>query len=224
MPEQPIMSMAEANAMLTAPGQMFEIEEIDIGGVATKVWKGAPPTLRAVFDMTLAHGDATFLVYEDERLTFAEHYRQAATLARRLREEFGIETGDRVAIAMRNLPEWVIAFWAAAAAGAVVVPLNAWWTGDELAYGLENSGSKIAFVDTERAGHLKHFLDGLDGLRTVVVADEARGDNPATASAKEITFARALGDVAPDASPPDVAIGAEDDATIFYTSGTTGRP
>ena len=123
-----------------------------------------PPSLRTVLDMSLAHGDATFLVYEDERTTFAEHYRIACTLAHRLRTTFGVEPGDRVAIIMRNLPEWVMAFWAAAIAGAIVVPLNAWWSGEELRYGLEDSGSKVAFVDTERVGRIRPFLGGLSTL------------------------------------------------------------
>ena len=104
------------------------------------------------------------MVYEDERTTFAEHYRVACTLAHRLRDEFGIAKGDRVAIVMRNIPEWVMAFWAAAAAGAIVVPLNAWWSGEELRYGLEDSGSKVAFVDTERAERIRPFLGGLSSL------------------------------------------------------------
>ena len=106
------MSIAEANEALTAPGQLFEMEELDIRGVPTRTWRNAPPSLRAILDMSLAHGDATFLVYEDERTTFAEHYRIACTLAHRLRSTFGIAQGDRVAIIMRNLPEWVMAFWA----------------------------------------------------------------------------------------------------------------
>ena len=69
------MSIGEANAQLTAPGQIFEMEVVDIRGVPTRIWKNAPPTLRSVFDMSAAHGDATFVVYEDERTTFAEHYR-----------------------------------------------------------------------------------------------------------------------------------------------------
>jgi len=108
--DMPSMTIAEANAALTAPGQLFEMEELEIRGVPTRAWKHAPPNLRAVMDMSLGHGEAVFLVYEDERTTFAEHYRAACTLAHRLRSTFGIEQGDRVAIIMRNLPEWVIAF------------------------------------------------------------------------------------------------------------------
>ena len=229
------VSIAEANATLTAPGQIFEMEELTIRGVPTRTWKNAPPSLRAVLDLSLQHGDATFLVYEDERTTFAEHYRIACTLAHRLQHAFGVEPGDRVAIVMRNLPEWVMAFWAATLAGAIVVPLNAWWSAEELHYGLEDSGSKIAFVDQERAARLRPVLGDLDGFTTLIVADEHRSSSAGTppdviAAAEGSTpfsewpFSAALGEIDGDASPPDLTLDPEDDATIFYTSGTTGRP
>ena len=232
--DSPSMSIADANAALTAPGQIFEMEERDIRGIPTRTWKNAPPNLRAVIDMSLAHGDAVFLVYEDERTTFAEHYRIACTLAHRLRTTFGVEQGDRVAIIMRNLPEWVMAFWGATLAGAIVVPLNAWWSGEELRYGLEDSGSKVAFVDTQRAESVRPFLGGLDTLKALIVADEHRtpAETPlavyeptgGAALVPEWPFPLALGDVDEAASPPDLTLDPEDDATIFYTSGTTGRP
>src|SRR6202046_396800 len=168
------MSIADANEALTAPGQLFEMVELAIRGVPTRTWKNAPPSLRAVIDMSLAHGDAPFLVYEDERTTFAEHYRTACTLAHRLRSTFGIAQGDRVAIIMRNLPEWVMAFWAATLAGAIVVPLNAWWSGEELRYGLEDSSAKVAFVDTERVERIRPYLAGLPALGAGIVDDEHR--------------------------------------------------
>jgi long-chain acyl-CoA synthetase len=233
--DTPSMSISEANATLTAAGQMFEIEEVEIRGVLTRTWKNQPPTLGAVLQLSAAHGDATFLVYEDERTTFTEHYRIACTLAQRLRSTFGIEQGDRVAIVMRNLPEWVMGFWAATLAGAVVVPLNAWWSGEELHYGLEDSGSKIAFVDVERAERIRPFLGGVSGFTTLIVADEHRHaerkaplavyEPPGgTAPVAEWPFPLALGEIDPSAAPPDLTIAPEDDATIFYTSGTTGRP
>jgi long-chain acyl-CoA synthetase len=236
--DAPSMTMAEANAALTAAGQLFEMDEIDIRGESTRIWKNAPPSLRALLDMSLGHGDADFLVYEDERTTFAEHYHIACTLAHRLRDTFGIEQGDRVAIIMRNLPEWVMAFWAATLAGAIVVPLNAWWSGEELRYGLEDSGSKVAFVDTERVERIRPVLGGLPDLRAVIVTDEHRTERvapPATSEPRaeptvepgvvpEWPFPVALGTVDPAATPPDLTIDPEDDATIFYTSGTTGRP
>ncbi len=232
--DAPSMSIAEANEQLTGPGQLFEMEELTIRGVPTRTWKHAPPSLRAIMDMSLGHGDAVFLVYEDERTTFAEHYRIASTLAHRLRDTFGIQQGDRVAIIMRNLPEWVMAFWGATLAGAIVVPLNAWWSGEELRYGLEDSGSKVAFVDTERVERIRPFLEGLSYLGALIVADEHRTEPKAPlavyeppggrAPVPEWPFPLALGPVDGTATPPDLTIDPEDDATIFYTSGTTGRP
>jgi long-chain acyl-CoA synthetase len=235
--DPPPLSLAEANATLTAAGQLFEMEERTIRGVPTRTWKNAPASLRTVLDLSLGYGDATYLVYEDERTTFAEHYRIACTLAHRLIDEFGVEQGDRVAIVMRNLPEWVMAFWAITLTGAIVVPLNAWWSGEELRYGLEDSGCKVAFVDTQRAESIRPFLGGLSGFTTLIVSDEHRtavhGADPppsvrhapeGSAPVTEWPFSLALGPVDAGAVPPDVTIEPDDDATIFYTSGTTGRP
>jgi long-chain acyl-CoA synthetase len=223
-------TIAETNAALTAPGQMFEMDEVEIRGVATRVWKNAPPSLRTVLEMSRGFASQTFLVYEDERTTFEEHFAQAATFARRLIDGYGITKGDRVAIAMRNFPEWAIAFWAAAAAGAVVVPLNAWWTGPELEYGLADSGAKVLVADGQRlerlAGHLARLPDltGVIGVRTT---DESGRD---TIPSGVDDFHRVMGNIpaaataATAATLPDVALDPEDDATIFYTSGTTGKP
>lgn len=218
------MSLQEATKALTAPGELFEIEEVTIRGKPTRTWKNAPPTLRDVLELSRGHGDATYLVYEDERITFDEHYRLVSSLATVLVEDQGIRPGDRVAIAMRNLPEWAVSFWAAAAAGAVVVPLNAWWTGEELAYGLEDSGSAVLFADAERVERLSPHLGSLD-LREVVVARPERELGAGQRSFEELagTAARPAGGRT-RTSLPDVALGPEDDATIFYTSGTTGRP
>ncbi len=215
--EEPL-SLADATATLTAPGQMFEIGEEVIRGVPTRVWKHAPPTLRAVLELSRGHGDATYLVYEDERTTYEEQFRAAATLTRTLIDRFGVRKGDRVAIAMRNFPEWVLSFWAAAAAGAVVVPLNAWWTGAELAFSLDDSGTKVLFADAERAERLAPHLGDL-GLDQVIVARADDAEAPVHARFEEV-----LGTPVGDAVLPDVDLDPEDDATIFYTSGTTGRP
>ena len=232
-------TMQEATDQLTAPGQTFEMEEVDIFGVPTRVWKNCPPSLRTILELSRLYGDKVFLVYEDETTTFEQHFRQVATLANTLRDRYGVSKGDRIAIVMRNLPEWVVAFWAAAACGAVVVPVNAWWQGAELEYALVDSGSVMAFVDTERLERLRPHLGRLPGLRAVVVADENRreagdsahlatGDNAEPASTADevpvVSFAGVLGTPADDVTLPDVAIEPDDDATIFYTSGTTGQP
>ena len=222
--------MAAVDAALTAPGQPFEIEEVVIRGVTTKVWKHGPATLVELLRRSRAHGDRDFLVYGTDRLTFAGHFAAAATLAHTLRDRFGVRKGDRVAIAMRNLPEWSVAFFAAAAAGAIVVPLNAWWTGGELAYGLADSGTRIVFTDAERADRIAARRGDLAGLEAVIVARPgAGGPPPGTRPWADVmgseAWAEVMGSAAADGVDlPAVAITPDDDATIFYTSGTTGRP
>ena len=206
-----MISIEEAHAQLTAPGAPFEIEEVVIRGIPTKTWKHAPPTMRAHLDRAKEHGDAAFIVYEDERTTFADLHAQAATFATRLVEDFGVTKGDRVAIAMRNFPEWPVAFWGAVSIGAIVVPLNAWWTGPELEYGLADSGTKVLVADGERMERLAG--SDLPGLTTITV----RGDGA-------LQWTDVLGSVDPSAAPPSVELHPDDDATIFYTSGTTGKP
>jgi long-chain acyl-CoA synthetase len=216
-----VPSVAEVHTTLTAPGQLFETEELTIGGIPTRTWKNAPPSLRAVLEASKQFAGRDFLVYEDDHWSFERHYAEAAHLAGVLRHRFGILTGDRVAIAMRNFPEWSIAFWAAAAAGAVIVPLNAWWTGPELEYGLADSGAALVFADGERLDRIEPHLGALPGVRAVVVARDDRDQLPGGA----LRFGDVLGDVPPDAEPPaGVELAPEDDATIFYTSGTTGQP
>jgi long-chain acyl-CoA synthetase len=211
-------TLAEVTATLTAPGALFEIEEREIRGVRTRVWKNAPSSLRAVLEQSRAHGDKVFLVYEDERMSFDEHFRRVGRLAHLLVEDWGIAKGDRVAIAMRNFPEWSIVFWAAAAAGAVVVPLNAWGTGKELEYGLSDAGARTLFCDTQRSERIARHLDGLPLERVVVVRGPER---PMT---QRLRFEDLVADAPREASLPDVASDPDDGATIFYTSGTTGKP
>ena len=218
-PPPPTVSIADAHAQLTAPGMPFEIEVVEIDGRPTKTWKNALPSMRALLEASRVHGDATFLVYEDERTTFAEHYAQAAAFARWLAVDLGVRKGDRVAIAMRNFPEWPVAFFGAAAAGAIVVPLNAWWTGPELEYGLADSGTSVLVADAERMERLADHLPSLPDLRVTIVV---RGDAPEGALAWDDVIG------APDPTDPpalpEVEILPDDDATIFYTSGTTGHP
>ncbi|GAA0933325.1 class I adenylate-forming enzyme family protein [Nonomuraea longicatena] len=203
------ISHAEVQAQLTAPGQLFEMEEFDDTGVRT--WKHAPGHFRALLEMSRFHGDKVFLVYEEERLTYEEHFRRTAVLARRLVDEYGVAKGDRVAIAMRNYPEWVLAFSAALAAGAIAVPLNAWWTERELAYGVADSGAKVVVADGERAARLTST-----GVPLIV----ARGAAPEGARSLD----ELMGEIPAQVSLPAVELSPEDPATIFYTSGTTGRP
>ncbi len=220
----PVMSIAQAHALMTRPGSPFEMEDMLIRGVKTRVWKHAPPTLREVFLQGRTHGEKTFLVYEEDRASFDAFSKAALALAEELVKQ-GVKKGDRVVLAMRNLPEWPVVFFGVLLAGGIVTPLNAWWTGTELEYGLKDSGAKIAFVDAERLERIVKRLPNCSELEKIYVVR----------SAEEVTHPRVLrietviGAVndwhrLPDRPLPDVALAPDDDATIFYTSGTTGKP
>ncbi len=222
-----VISVAEANAQMTAPGQPFEMVEAEVFGMTMRVWKNAPATMRSLLDLSLNFGTNDFLVYEDERITFDRHYRMASTLAHRLMER-GLTKGDRVVIAARNLPRWVVSFWGTVVTGAISVPLNAWWTAEELEYGFTDSGARVAFVDEERLERVRPLLDDLPSLEHLIVISTdfkrpaALGEPHSRVRIWD--FDDFLGDVADDATPPAVDIDPDDDATMFYTSGTTGRP
>jgi long-chain acyl-CoA synthetase len=111
---------------------MFALGEAEIRGNAYRVFKNAPPSLVGLFLFGTQHGDKDFLIYEEERLSYREAWSRACRLAHALRTKLGVGKGDRVAIAMRNYPEWCVSYMAVISLGAVVVPLNAWWKTDEL--------------------------------------------------------------------------------------------
>ncbi|MEV4064808.1 class I adenylate-forming enzyme family protein [Nonomuraea dietziae] len=199
---------AQVQAQLTAEGQLFETEELESG---IRTWKHAPGHFRTMLENSRWQGEKDFLIYEDERISYEQHYRLAATLANRLVEEYGVVKGDRVAIAMRNYPEWVVSFSAVLAAGAIAVPLNAWWTAQELAYGVSDSGAKVLIADGERA-------ERLAGTGVPLIVTRGAPQEGARA------FDEVLGEVRADVTLPSVELSPEDPATIFYTSGTTGLP
>ncbi|WP_426572439.1 class I adenylate-forming enzyme family protein [Aquihabitans sp. McL0605] len=209
------LSYEEAVAQITAPGERYETTEIDVGGVTYTAFKGAPGTLKDLFDLTRLYGDTEYLVYEDERYTYAEVYARADGIAAALVNDYGVVKGDRVAIAMRNYPEWIFTYLGAISIGAVIVSMNAWWTPDEMAYGLEDSGAKVLVADVERVERSRDAAAAL-GIRTIGVRLPA-GDVPDSVERWEDV-------VVVGAERPDVAIDPDDDATILYTSGTTGNP
>jgi long-chain acyl-CoA synthetase len=209
-----VMSFDESVTAVTAPGQMFSVVETDVLGRPTKVFENALPSLRSLFDLARTRGDAIFLVYEDERMSFDDVMTQVDAIADLLVNHYGVQKGDRVAIGMRNYPEWITSFAAITSVGAIAVSLNAWWTAEEMAYGLEDSGARVLIADQERAERAEGAFDTL-GIRTIVV----RSSGPLPPGAERLEDV-----LTPGAPMPAVDIDPDDDATILYTSGTTGRP
>ena len=205
---------------MTAPGSPFEIDEAVINGIPTRIWKNTAPSLRAIFEDTQKFADRDYLVYEDERISYVQHYQQVVALAHALTSDLGINKGDRVALAMRNYPEWPVVFWATVSIGAVIVPLNAWWTTRELEYSIENSGARLVFADQQRAALLAGTCDHIHSLERLIVI---RGEDNAV-SPNEVRFENLVAKHDNERALPIVDIAPDDIASIYYTSGTTGKP
>ena len=218
----PAMSVKAAEALLTAPGAKFEMETVTIHGVPTRTWKNAPPHMAALVALSRTHGERLATIYEDERVTYDAQFRGITALAADLAAG-GVRKGDRVAIAMRNLPEWIVAFFAVTTLGAIAVPLNAWWTGEELAYGLTDSGAKVLIADDERWERIAPLRAALPVVSRVLVS---RATQPLEGAERleEVIGTPHDWPALPAGELPGVALEPEDEATILYTSGTTGKP
>jgi len=212
-------------SQLIGLGGPFEVETVNIRGVETKSWKTAPKNLNEVFRSTKAHRDRTFLVYEDERLSYREVHEIVGKIQRYLREQ-GVVKGSRVAIAMRNYPEWIAAFYAIVAMGAIAVPLNSWWSGSELTYGLIDSESGILICDQERllalSSHLEELKEMDPSFKILTVRTKEDQVEGAMQGVEFDRFETLIKYPAVEAE--GVEIEPDDVAAIFYTSGTTGKP
>ncbi|MCZ6463583.1 MAG: class I adenylate-forming enzyme family protein [Proteobacteria bacterium] len=201
--------MAEIERDLTGPGAPFEIVEEEVLGERMPVFAERPRSLRELLQASLGLGDAEHIVAGDRRISFAENARVVASVARALRDDYGVGKGDRVAILAANCPEWIVSFWAATSLGAICVGLNGWWVRDEILYGLGDCEPAVLIGDRKR-------LARIEGERLSMPVVEIE-------SGFDALWNRDAGP-GPDAALPDVPIDEDDAATILYTSGTTGRP
>lgn len=207
----------EAIAQLTAPGAPFETAVESYGGIPYTVIVTAANTMKDVWVAAAAHGDKEFLVYEGERWSFADMLQQAASLGQQLVQELGVQKGDRVAIAMRNYPEWMTAFIAITSVGGVAVLLNSWGQARELEFGLTDAGARVVFCDQQRLDLIVERMAAL-GIQAVVARPEQESLPENARSLKSLIAGHE------DAAMPDVAIAPTDNAMMMYTSGTTGNP
>jgi long-chain acyl-CoA synthetase len=197
--------LREIEARITGPGGLFEVVTEDVRGTPMQVFKNRSRSLRALFEGARAHGDKDYIVYADERVTYAQAFARASAFANALRERYGVQPGDRVAILAANRPEWVISFWASVSIGGVVAALNGWWTEDEIRYGISDCDPVVVIGDRGRLSRLRGRAPDVPVIEM------------------ESQFAALEAEYA-GRPMPDVPIAEDDPAVILYTSGTTGRP
>ncbi|MBP8926027.1 MAG: acyl--CoA ligase, partial [Pseudomonadales bacterium] len=201
-------------AELVVEGAPFALREFTVNGRTLKGFANAPTNVVQLLQAGRAHADATFLVHAGCRLSYREFFARVDALAAQLVSRYGIDRGDRIAIAMRNSPEWMIAFVAGALCGAILVPLNSWGRSEELLHGLRDSGARVLVCDSERHA----LLDGVAPCE-LIVASEPGAVLPtgATSLAALIGQGETSAFEAVDVDPQDIAM-------ILYTSGSTGLP
>ncbi|KAA1194245.1 acyl--CoA ligase [Pseudohalioglobus sediminis] len=207
-------ALKAAGEQLMAAGQMFETTEIDVRGAPVRVWRNAPADLGQLWAATAGHAEKDYLVYNDERWTYAEAHEAVSRIANWLHLQ-GVREHDRVAIAMRNYPEWMLSYWAITSMGAVVVGMNAWWVAGEMAYALNDSAAKVIIGDAERMQRLAEIRDQFPELRAAAVRCGDAAPSWATPWSEVLASAPEM---------PAADIDPDDDACVFYTSGTTGQP
>ncbi|MES3008648.1 MAG: class I adenylate-forming enzyme family protein [Pseudomonadota bacterium] len=215
--ERDLIRLKEIVICHRAPEAPLAVGTVVINGIDTPVFTKVPDNLHSVYRLGLARPDLPFLIYEDERYSFGETYRLARNLATTLINDYGVVKGDRVAICSRNNPEWCIAFMAITMSGAIVVPMNSWWQSNEMQYGLEDSGSKLLFADQERIDRLAPRLDSLN-IAVIAINPSAASPFPEFHAVTRRGAAGRQGLIEERDILPD------DDASILYTSGSTGQP
>ena len=212
------LTRPEAIQALTCAGQPYELIDELVAGRPLRVFKNAPPSLRAIYEGTAS--ELPFLAYEDERLTFAQTWAAASRIGHVLVHDCGVRHGDRVAISMRNYPEWMLAFMAITSIGAVAVAMNAHWQADDLTHALHDSGAKCLLADQERLDRLAQCKALPPALQVLAV----RATVALPANLAHVQHLQVLTDAAGAVAMPAVPIAPDDLAIMLYTSGSTGHP
>ncbi len=213
MPSELDLRLEKATAELTSAQGPMPLTTFRQHGVDVPMIAAAPPALTHYFAHFCAqHGDATFLVDGEERLSFAQTYAAARKVAGALVDDHGVKKGDRIGVAMRNAPAWVVLYMGVLMAGGCATLLNGWWQGSELAAGIDDVDASIVFVDPPRGKRLEEA--GYKGKAKIVALDISLPIDEAMAP----VMAAGGG-----ADTPLPEITGDDLATILFTSGSTGQ-
>ena len=203
---------------LSGPGSPFETTEIEARGQKYTGYKNAPPQVRQLWMAIKADDSEGYLVYEDETMTYGEARARVNQVANALIDDFGVKPGDSVGLALRNYPEWVLGWWAIQMAGAVAVEMNSFWNGEELTYGVTDSGSSVMIVDQARHDALVANAEAVaaGGVDMQMILVRGDGDiSEGTVRWEDVTGPETI---------PEVEFGPDDRAAMVYTSGTTAFP
>lgn len=207
--------LSAVSAQLTGPEAPYELAKVELAGRSYHVYRNAPADLAALIEQGRGFADKEFLVWQGERLSYADFYRQVDQLAAALQQHYALQPGERVAIAMRNCPEWMVAFAAIILCGGVAVPLNSWGQREELLHGLTDSTPRLVLCDAAR---LKHVADDLLRLGLPAIVVDSREALPQ--GCRAYPEALVLGAAA---TRQPVSIAPDDLAMIMYTSGTSSQ-
>ncbi|KIK63793.1 hypothetical protein GYMLUDRAFT_71928 [Collybiopsis luxurians FD-317 M1] len=220
---KPKRSFEQVEKLLCAPRALHELETREIDGQVLRVYKNLWPSLRVfwLYVMQL-HGDKTCVVFEDQRLTFAQLGQRAIKAASIFRNVYGVKKGDRIVICSRNCPEYLVIFWATHLIGAVSVLVNSWLPLEPMFHCIARATPSLVFVDPERADILQASAAGLKSTAFVIIEDDDKGPRPGI-SIWRSQVQSYHGDTQ-HVLKDDPRIVPEDNATIIFTSGTSGSP
>ncbi|TFK26460.1 acetyl-CoA synthetase-like protein [Coprinopsis marcescibilis] len=223
----PARSLQHTEDILCADGNIHAIQTLIVDGRLQRVYKNLWPSLRNFWLAAVAdYAPHTYIVYEDQRLTYAQVHIQVLKVAHTLLRVFAVSKGDRIAICSRNCPEFLVVFWACHLIGAVAVLPNAWLPIAPLRHCLVHTGCKLVFLDSERAILLQPLiLDKAapwDSQFIVISPPQTRFDGMHSFHDVLNSVDEARSSL--DDLGRDIHIQPEDNATVIFTSGTTGLP
>lgn len=157
--------------------------------------------------------DKVYIYFYDDAVTFRQFDERVNRFANGLKS-IGVKKGDTVHIYMNNSPEFLYAALAINKLGAIAGPINCWWSPEEIKFLLNDSGGEYLVVESSYYSNIEGIKPSLSYLKKIVYS----GDNPPSGTISYSELMKYPAELGP------VKISPDDDAYLFYTSGTTGKP